>query len=419
MALQDLTPQLRTRLNRLERAVGWFVLLATVLLIAGFGYYIYHTADRKGWFVAKAKFVTYVHTSSGLKVGDPVSMMGFQVGNITLVHVRPPGDPHNVEVRFDVRDPYFRYIWTQGSRVKVNGGFLGQNQIEITRATNGYALCVTQPIFYKTLDELQSILVTESNQWQLSQFVFDARSNVVMTPYGELNASNLQLLAGLNLVSNSVYAYNNTLNRNHVVAVWRESLQRYDILDHEHDDPVELHAEESVPVSDQLQAMVAQVQAALPGILSLTNKLAIVLDHAANVTSNLNNTIVAVQPMVTNFALLSGEVRGSGALGAWVLGTNTTAQIQTALTNVNALLVNTDTNLNHLTEDIAVTLDHVAGITGSLRNQVQANSNLLGGISKTILDADDFVQGLKRHWLLRSAFKTKATNAPSATLRKP
>ena len=29
-----------------------------------------------------------------------------------------------------------------------------------------------------------------------------------------------------------------------------------------------------------------------------------------------------------------------------------------------------------------------------------------------VTDSDDFVQGLKRHWLLRSAFKVKATNAP-------
>ena len=35
MALQDLTPQLRTRLSRMERAVGWFVFLATVLLLVG------------------------------------------------------------------------------------------------------------------------------------------------------------------------------------------------------------------------------------------------------------------------------------------------------------------------------------------------------------------------------------------------
>ena len=58
MALQDLTPQLRTRLSRMERAVGWFVFLATALLLFGFGYYIYHTAERKGWFKIKAPFHT-------------------------------------------------------------------------------------------------------------------------------------------------------------------------------------------------------------------------------------------------------------------------------------------------------------------------------------------------------------------------
>ena len=35
MGLQDLTPQLRTRLSRMERAVGWFVVLATALLGQG------------------------------------------------------------------------------------------------------------------------------------------------------------------------------------------------------------------------------------------------------------------------------------------------------------------------------------------------------------------------------------------------
>ena len=38
MALQDLTPQLRTRLSRMERAVGWFVALAMALLAFGFVY---------------------------------------------------------------------------------------------------------------------------------------------------------------------------------------------------------------------------------------------------------------------------------------------------------------------------------------------------------------------------------------------
>ena len=59
MALQDLTPQLRTRLSRMERAVGLFVVIAAGLLLFGFGYYIYTTAERKGWFKTKAPFFAF------------------------------------------------------------------------------------------------------------------------------------------------------------------------------------------------------------------------------------------------------------------------------------------------------------------------------------------------------------------------
>ncbi|HEX4646005.1 MAG TPA: hypothetical protein VH598_10380, partial [Verrucomicrobiae bacterium] len=72
MALQDLTPQLRTRLNRMERAVGWFVMLATGLLVFGFGYYIYNAAESKGWFKTKAMFYTYADDGAGFGVGDNV-----------------------------------------------------------------------------------------------------------------------------------------------------------------------------------------------------------------------------------------------------------------------------------------------------------------------------------------------------------
>jgi hypothetical protein len=116
--------------------------------------------------------------------------------------------------------------------------------------------------------------------------------------------------------------------------------------------------------------------------------------------------MVEARPMITNFALVSGQLREPGGLGVWALGTNGDGQIQTALTNLNSLLENTDTNFGAL-------LINLANITSNLNAQVQANTNLLGGISKTVTDADDLVQGLKRHWLLRSAFKTKATNAPA------
>ncbi|MGA2802327.1 MAG: MlaD family protein [Verrucomicrobiota bacterium] len=391
MALQDLTPQLRTRLSRMERAVGWFVFLATALLLFGFGYYIYHTADRKGWFVIKAKFHTYVQSSAGLNTGDPVVMMGFPVGQITLIHAMPPGDTRNVRVEFEVRDPYFRYIWSEGSFVKVNAAdFLGKREIEITRGTNGPAICVTQPGSVKTIAELEQLVATETNHWQLYQDVFDENSNLVFAVYTMLDATNLQRIAELK--PDSIYAYNNTVNRNRIVASWHRRSHRYENFKSDSDDS-RLRAVESPAVTERLEQVIAQVELALPNILALTNQIATVLDNTANATSNLNVTLVEARPMVTNFSIISEQLREPGGLGVWALGTNGNQQVQGSLTNVDALLT------------------HLADITSNLNAQVQANSNMLGGISKAVADSDDFVQGLKRHWLLRSAFKTK-TNAP-------
>jgi len=412
MALQDLTPQLRTRLSRMERAVGWFVFLAAALLLFGFGYYVYHTAERKGWFVIKAKFFTYVQSAAGLSVGDPVYMMGFPVGQITSVAPQKPYEKHNVKVEFEVRDDYFRYIWTGGSYVKINAaGFLNQRQLEVTRGTNGPAICVTQPGFIKTIPELEQLITTETNRWQLYQDVLDENSNMVFAAYTMLTQSNLERLAQLNLESNSVYVYDNQIKAGRVVAAWHRRTHRYENFAPGSED-VGLHAMESPPVSDQLQAMVLQVQQALPAVLALTNKLAAILDNAANATSNLNTTIVEAQPVMTNLAIVSAQLREPGGLGVWALGPNGNQQLQGALTNANALLANTDTNLTTI-------LLQLAGITSNLNAQVQANTNMLGVISKTVGDADDFVQGLKHHWLLRSAFKKENTNAPPPDVSPP
>jgi ABC-type transporter Mla subunit MlaD len=393
MALQDLTPQLRTRLSRMERAVGWFVFLATALLLFGFGYYIYHTAERKGWFVIQAPFHTYVQSSAGLKAGDDVYMMGFAVGNITRIHAMQPRDTNNVRVEFEVREPYFRYIWSQGSFVKVNAaGFLDQRQLEITRGMNGPAICVTQPgSVFTNIVELEQLVARETNQWQLYQDVFDENSNLVFAAYTMLDATNLQRIAELK--PDSVYAYNNTVNRNRIVASWHRRSHRYENFKSDSDDAW-LRAVEFPAVTERLEQVIAQVQQALPNILALTNQIATVLDNTANATSNLNVALIEAHPMVTNFSIISAQLREPGGLGVWALGTNGNEQVQSSLTNVDALLT------------------HLADITSNLNAQVQADSNMLGGISKAVADSDDFVQGLKRHWLLRSAFKTK-TNAPA------
>src|SRR5882672_8881328 len=98
MALNDLTPQLRTRLSRMERAVGWFVLLATALLIFGFVYYLVVMAERKGWFIKTIQYQTSVQSGAGLKVGDHVKLMGFDAGQITRIVPNAPYEYYNITV---------------------------------------------------------------------------------------------------------------------------------------------------------------------------------------------------------------------------------------------------------------------------------------------------------------------------------
>jgi hypothetical protein len=271
------------------------------------------------------------------------------------------------------------------------------------------------------LDEAKQLVESAPNEWQLAQDILDTHSNLLFHAYAHLvqvvSETNAQLLATADLESNSIYIFNNTVNRNHVVASWDGRYHHYKIFTPT-DDTAWLNAIETPPISDQLQAMVLQVQGALPGILALTNKIGVVLDHTADATSNLNLTISAAQPILTNFAIISGELREPGGVLKWALGTNSNHQFEGALTNVNALLVNVNTNLNQLTASIGKSLNNLADITSNLNKQVEGNPNLLFGIVKTIGDADDFVQGLKHHWLLRSAFKNDPADQPPKQSQK-
>src|ERR1041384_7066597 len=152
MALQARTPQLRTRLRRVEAIVGVFVLVATLGLIAGFGYYIYHTAERKGWYTPKCPCYTYVASAEGLKVGDPVTLMGFNVGEIKVITAQPAGSSDKVFIGFEVKSPYYGYIYTDTQIKIAAGSFLGGRQVELT------ARYVGEPVVHERNGRVAEIL---------------------------------------------------------------------------------------------------------------------------------------------------------------------------------------------------------------------------------------------------------------------
>ena len=418
MALQDLTPQLRTRLSRMERAVGWFVTLAMALLVFGFVYYVYNTAERKGWFLTKAPYYTYTDRATGLKIGDPVMMMGLNVGQITRMEPMPAEEfDYNIYVEFEIKDPYYDYLWTRGSRAKVTtADLLGKRVLEVTRGTGGYPTYVFHPLREVTITEAQSL--PDLSKWVLAQEVWDATGTNLLahakTPLTNLAALAVAGCTNLLIMDTADW-------RKSMTGIWNDPQGRYDAYTKE--TKYELMVDESAAVTERLEKLVSEIEQALPNILRLTNQLATVLSNSASLTSNLNAVALGARPVVSNLALVTAQLDHPGALGEWLLPTNLNRQLESTLGNADATLASANTNLTVLAENLGRSLDNLANLTSNLNGQVQANTNILGEISRAIVNADSFVQGLKHHWLLRSAFRTKDTNAlpvaPTVPLRSP
>src|SRR6267154_553406 len=376
MALQDLTPQLRTRLSRMERAVGWFLLLATVLLLFGFGYYIYSTAKNKGWFLKKINYHTSISSGAGLKVGKPVKLMGFDVGEITDIQPNKPYDYYNITVTFRIKEPYFGYVWSDSTVKVAAGNFLGDRYLEVTKGLFGVPTVLRDtdniPVGVLQQDYLKQRFDELSKQFTNKADLYKALN---------VEATNNKPVFYTNLTRKSIY--------------W-------------------LEPDEAPALTERAQQLVSKVEAALPGILALTNQIAAVLSNSTLLTSNLNYVAENIRPTITNLSIITAQLRNpEGSLGEWIIPTNLNQQLGTTLQNANGTLDNLNTNLITLNRS----LDNLANITSNLNNQVQVNSNILSNVSDAVVHSDQFVQGLKRFWLFRHLFKTPKTNAPPAQPR--
>jgi ABC-type transporter Mla subunit MlaD len=352
MPAQDLTPQLRTRLSRLEKVVGWFVTFAALLLLGGLAFYIYNLAERKGWLLTKAPYFIYLESGAGIKPGDPVRLMGFDAGKITKVVPEAPESGENVYVEFEMFSPNIGYVWDD-SMVRVrSANFLGARYLEVTK--------------------------------------------------------------GGTRVTNDVHATYKEAGGN-IVAAWSRTEEIFTNWTKRTGGPYWLPSDEPPELSSQLDQTVQMLKISLTNILQLTNALTRTLTNAAEATANLNELLTEARPLVRNVTVITANLREPrGSLGEWVFPTNMNYQLTALLTNANATVgnvnttvTNANTNLVTVFSNVNETLENLAGITSNLNAQVQRNGNIVSSVSKLIVDSDEMIQGLKRHWLLRSAFKNK------------
>jgi hypothetical protein len=318
------------------------------------------------------------------------------VGEITKVELNSPIDYYKLTVQFDLREPYYGYVWTD-SKVQVVSDMLGHRWLQIIPGVNGAPTVagkagaslrlLNQDVYKKELANILSELALQAT----NKSVANTNSPV------QIDEAAIRMNARQKVHE----AAKSDLPRFYPFAPSATNL--YFIL-----------PDETPDLMGRLEQVASTVEKALPSFLNLTNLVAGALTNAINLEEHLTGLIDDTRPAVTNLGAITGNLKNpQGSLGTWLIPPTTLGQLDETLASAHRTMADTDTNLNTVISNINLSLESLAGITSNLNAQVQANTNMLSSISKTVSDSDTFIQGLKRHWLLRSAFKPAKTNAPA------
>jgi hypothetical protein len=379
MALQDLTPQLRTRLRRVEWLVVLFLTGTALLMLAGLGWFIKTTGDQRGWWITQVPYYTYMRDGGAIKVGTPVKMTGFTIGEVVSVDTLDDGgewdfyrtNRYHVFVRFLVRHPYEGYIFTD-SRVKLTGipiDLAGGASLEVTRSM-GLGIPTTTNLPADKVGLLHEKFAYTSDSPKRTNDFLSYREAVKRDKgYYLVADEGGDLIAELTLLLPKI----------------REAFSKPgglgDLLI-----PVALAARLDRPGGLGEIVLPPDLHAALTK--TLTNVDAQIGD-VGSLVSNLNAT---VPPLLTNLTVVIPP-----------LASNLDRTLPPVLTNLNTQLTALGPLLTNLDRSLPPTLSNLTLTLAS------AQSNTLPAVDGLLTNTTDFIEGLKRHWLFRSAFKEKRT----------
>lgn len=368
MGLQDLTPQLRTRMGRVEGYVGLFLGTTALLMLVAFGLYLKRTAEARGWFVVEAPYFTYLPDASGLRRGSPVNLMGFKVGEVTEVTAidleqRVAWDylatnGFNVfvgfRIRSDGRSVFPGYVNSDAS-VRVSGfpvDLLGGTALEVRQGTSSGVVT-----FGKTPEGKPGVL--------MAKFAFASpgpgRTNDFLR-YEPVKSSKGYFLR-LDEAETLVAQAQRVVGR----------LER-----------IAATVDERLPgMLLELQQTLEVTRAALPG---MTNQVGQVLETARLTLPGLTNNLDAV---LANTRDLTAQLRDT-----WPMLTNT---LDLTLVASRQLVTNVNGAIPTLASNVNVTLTNLNAILARDTNITANTSMLVSNVNQVIT----------RHWLFRSAFKDR------------
>jgi hypothetical protein len=251
-----------------------------------------------------------------------------------------------------------------------------------------------------------------------------ARTRPVTTPMMPLDAGLLARLADARVGPVRVADRSSPSKR--ITMVWDQKAARY-VAYTAATRAYWLSPDESPALTERLDELVRRTEEALPSVLALTNQVADLLERSAAAAVEAEALLAGARPLVAHLATVSGNLTNAdGSLGRWLLPGELYGQALVTLTNANGaltnvsatlgeagtMLVGANTNLTRLVNELTPSLQSLSIIISNLNTQVQANTNFVATLHRLLVDTDDLIEGFKRHWLLRSAFKPKLTNRP-------
>lgn len=376
MALQDLTPQLRTRLRKVEWVVVLFLAGTALLALAGFGWFIKATGDARGWWETQVPYYTYLNDAGTIKKGTPVKMLGFTVGQVVFLDMAEDSEwnrlqGNNVFVRMMIRRPYYDWIYTD-SYVKLGGlpiDIAGGTFLEITR-TEGLGIPTTtntptgEPGILWDKYAYNVGKPDSTNYVRYDPATDEAKGYFLKTtPAGDLIGELTSLIPKIRESFSKPGGLGDLLIPTNLAARFDKPGGLGEIVI-----PPELNAE--------LTKTLTNLNAQIGGVGSLVSNLDLTVPP---LLTNLNATL---PPLLTNLD----------------------ATVPPLLTNLNAQIGGVGSLVSNLDATLPGVLTQADLTLGTLR------TNTLPAADVLLNNTGEFIGGLKRHWLFRGAFKT---NAPS------
>jgi phospholipid/cholesterol/gamma-HCH transport system substrate-binding protein len=121
-----------------ELRVGVFVLAALVITALG----VFYVTGQTGLWTPKYTLKTYLPEVENLDSGAPVTLDGFNIGNVESVSLtpHPPDKRHNMTIVMRLNRKYQDDIRTDSSATLVTEGLLGNRYVTITRGQTGQVI---------------------------------------------------------------------------------------------------------------------------------------------------------------------------------------------------------------------------------------------------------------------------------------